>query len=635
MNPLIDPFELTLVRRVFIGMLSFFVAVLVAGILTQILYPIQTRLFSAMLTLRLVALTMNAVALAVILRVRVSGRLLVILPEIALGVNFLHSLVNITSGGLRQTDAMTSYLVVALFYVLLFGFFVRNHWNTVIFGALLCLIAAYVFRWRAELFFEPDPDRADLVMTTYITMLFGISISTILVSFGNAISSSLLTRTREANKALRALAFQDQVTKLPNALQMAEDFKDRAAPGVFVLFGFKIDGLESLNEKLGVERTNMLLAELTDNVSAALAQLGGSGDDGDFPHYRKLYRIESNTFMSAAPARDDHEPGSMYARLLHGTLERLTLGREPLPPLSFAGGFSRFPDDAPDIEQLTRNLLNLLHAKTGENQGRFVGFDHERYRELLRVDALRVDLRHAIGTGSIAAAFQPKIVLVSGKAAGFEILARWRAERHGNVSPGEFIPLAEQDGLIDALTRQIFRQAFSFIERARTIREDCHVAINLSPGVLTAEFLDWLDATLRDNGLGPFVELEITEGILMNVNPVVATRFNALRARGARFAIDDFGTGYSNLGYLQTFEADVLKIDRMFVDGTPANVNNCKLLQAIVQMAHSFSMTVVAEGVEYREQRDFLEGLGCHQIQGYYYSKPLPLDEALEYLKGH
>ena len=634
MNPLIDPFELSLVRRVFLGTLSFFVAAIVASILTQVFYPFQTGGYGIMLGMRAAALALNAVALAVTLRVHVSGRLLAFLPEVALGVNFVHSIANVILVGLNQIDAMTSFLVTAIFFVLLFGYFVRNHWYTLFFGTFLYLIAVYIFKWRPDHFFDSRPIHAELLLTTYTTMLFGIATTTILVSFGNAISHSLLRRTREMNAALRDLAFRDQVTKLPNALQMAEDFKSRDAGGAFILYGFKIDGLEALNESLGVERTNLLLAELTDNVSAELAQMKGNGD-GDFPHYRKLYRIESNTFMSAAPLRDDHEPGTFYARLLRGTLERLTLGTEAIPPLSFAGGFSSFPSDAITFEQLTRNLLNLLHSKSRENQGRFVGFNHERYRELLRVDALRVDLRQAIADGSITAAYQPKIVLETGRPSGFEVLARWRSDRHGDVSPGEFIPLAEQDGLIDALTRRIFALAFSFIERARSIRDDCHVAVNLSPGVLTAEFLDWLDATLRDNGLAPYVELEITEGILMNVNPVIAARFNALRARDARFAIDDFGTGYSNLGYLQTFEADVLKIDRMFVAGTPANEKNAKLLQAIVQMAHSFNMTVVAEGVEYREQRDYLAGLGCQQIQGYYFSKPLPLAEALAYLRDH
>lgn len=204
----------------------------------------------------------------------------------------------------------------------------------------------------------------------------------------------------------------------------------------------------------------------------------------------------------------------------------------------------------------------------------------------------------------------------------------------GTISPVEFIPLAEQSGAIERLTLHLLDVAYGFIRR---LREDRHAGIrvsaNLSPGLLNPEFLDRIIADIENNGLGPFLELEITEGVLMKLNPLVSAKFGSLKRLGVGFSIDDFGTGYSNLGYLQNFEADVLKIDKRFIDGIPLDEKNGKLVEAILQMARSLDMLVVAEGVEYKEQRDFLHECGCDQIQGYFYSKPLPQEDALAFLR--
>lgn len=322
-------------------------------------------------------------------------------------------------------------------------------------------------------------------------------------------------------------------------------------------------------------------------------------------------------------------------RGLASIVERTTLAHGGRFALAFQGGFSLFPEDGNSLDQVFRNLLNLLHSRKAEGRGQFVGFNPAMYREFLRQETIRAELGKAIRAGTPYLVFQPRVEAGDGRVTGFEALARWEDPALGPISPAEFIPLSERYDLIAPLTLLLLDKAYGFIRELGSRGFDSlRVSVNLSPGILNPGFLERLALDIGDNGLGPSLELEITEGILMELDEPTRMQFERLKRLGVGFSIDDFGTGYSNLGYLQDFEAEILKIDKRFIDGVPANGKNGKLVLAILRMAKSFDMTVVVEGVEYREQRDFLAGHGCDQIQGFYYSRPLSAAAALAYATG-
>ncbi len=190
----------------------------------------------------------------------------------------------------------------------------------------------------------------------------------------------------------------------------------------------------------------------------------------------------------------------------------------------------------------------------------------------------------------------------------------------------------DKAGQIAELTQCLLLDVWRFLE-ALDVRGKSflRVAVNLSSGMIHQEFLSWLCAEVARRGFGSRLEFEITETIIMKMTEETSLEFQRLKGLGSQFAIDDFGTGYSNLGYLQNFEANVLKIDKRFIDGIPLEEKNTKLVLTIIQMAKSFGMKVFAEGVEYSEQYRFLREIGCDTIQGYYFAKPMPIDAALSW----
>lgn len=351
--------------------------------------------------------------------------------------------------------------------------------------------------------------------------------------------------------------------------------------------------------------------------------------------FAPLYRVESNTFvfLIEVPGNDFFNPKRVTT--LQTTIDAMCLEYREEFALSFHGGFSVYPDDAPNLEQLFKNLLNIVHARRPESLGVFSPFDMERYHAFLREQNIKAAIPKAIDRGEFHLVFQPKVATASGTVLGFEALARWTSGDFGPISPVEFIPLAEEGGNIATLTGRLLEQALDFASLLDTNGLRLPVSVNLSPGAVRPAFLNIVGERIAFSGLGAMIEFEITEGIIMKMTTEIADDFRKLKELGITFSIDDFGTGYSNLGYLQNFEAQVLKIDKTFIDGLPGNDKNAALVQTIIQMGKSLGMRIVAEGVEYAEQRDFLARSDCDMIQGYFYSKPLESSRALAYALEH
>lgn len=297
-------------------------------------------------------------------------------------------------------------------------------------------------------------------------------------------------------------------------------------------------------------------------------------------------------------------------------------------------GVSVYPDDGEDLEALLRHADAAMHHAKQLGKGQF-----QFYTESLNAaarDRLALDsaLRRAVLQEELYVVYQPKVD-ARGRACGFEALVRWDSEEFGSVSPVKFIPLAEETGLITQLTWFVMRQA---CHEATVWREAGHrnlrVAVNISPSLFRENDLAaMVRSVLVEADLPPDnLELEITEGMLMGDVQRALTVLRELKAMGITIAIDDFGTGYSSLAYLKRFPIDILKVDRSFVMECDTGAEAMAITRAIVSLAHSLNLRVVAEGVETPSQLAVLNALGCEEFQGYLFAKPLSAEAAVKFL---
>jgi predicted signal transduction protein with EAL and GGDEF domain len=289
-------------------------------------------------------------------------------------------------------------------------------------------------------------------------------------------------------------------------------------------------------------------------------------------------------------------------------------------------GVAMAPDDGTDPAVLMKNAeLALYRAKAqGRGCARFfeVGMDEDAQS---RAD-LEADLRNALAHDAMDVYFQPLVNTRTRKISGYETLLRWNRPGHGLVSPSAFIACAEETGIIVPLGEWVIRKA---IEEASQWRDDVAVAINLSPAQMqNPSLVATVVGALAASQLDPSrLEIEITESVLMDETDHNIRTLHALRELGVKIALDDFGTGYSSLSYLRAFPFDKIKIDQRFVHGIDGSIENQAIVRAIISLARDLGMRITAEGVEDEQQAAILAGLGCTEVQGFLYSRPLPSTE--------
>lgn len=281
-----------------------------------------------------------------------------------------------------------------------------------------------------------------------------------------------------------------------------------------------------------------------------------------------------------------------------------------------------------------------MYQAKAEGRARYRLFEPSmNARAARRLDAEN-RLRKSIEREELVVHYQPKVALGSGEVVGFEALVRWADPERGLVPPSEFIPLAEETGLIvpmgEWVLRQACRQAATW-RRERPGDAPVVVWVNLSPRQFhRADVVGQVSSVLEETGVDPrCLGLEITESVVMDGAEATIETLRRLRALGVRLAIDDFGKGYSSLGYVKRFPVDVLKIDCSFVEGLREHPEDLAIVQAVITLGQSLGMKVVAEGVETVEQLDVLRGLGCDYGQGYHFARPMPGEEATAFLATH
>ena len=438
-----------------------------------------------------------------------------------------------------------------------------------------------------------------------------------------------LSSRREAEERLRYLSHYDELTGLANRSLFKERLHDasqraRQSGRSIALLHVDLDRFKLLNDSLGHEVADQLLRQVSRRLTQAV------------PEADTLARLSGDEF---AILIDAYGSLSSLARLASRLLSKLrvpmTVGGHELV-VSASLGISLLPDNAREISALVSQAnMAMQHAKhLGGNTFQFFT-DNLQACTLERLQ-LENQLRKGIDEGQLEVFYQPKLCLASDSLNAAEALVRWRHPELGLVPPSDFIGLAEETGLIGAIGEFVLRQACL---QARTWQMQglahIRVSVNLSVHQLRqGNLLSLVRQVLDETGLeAQYLELELTESQLLdNVESVIST-FQQLRELGVKLAIDDFGTGYSSLSYLKRFPVDYVKIDQTFIRDLTPGSEDAAITRAIIAMAHSLELKVVAEGVETQAQMDFLKSQRCDEIQGYLISKPVPVEQFAQLLR--
>jgi len=429
-----------------------------------------------------------------------------------------------------------------------------------------------------------------------------------------------VTEREEAQTRLRELATHDSLTGLPNRALLGERVQrmlDTAAPGTPVATLFlDLDRFKEVNDSFGHEFGDILLCE----VAARLRRVIRPTD--------VIARLGGDEFVIAAHCASGRVAAErIAAKLLDVLTAPITIaGQDVIIGASI--GISLFPHDGESKEQLFQAADTAMYRAKAAGRNRYRLFEPEMAVATRERMALETSLRPALARGEFELHYQPRIDLRSMAMVGMEALIRWNHPERGLVSPAQFIPIAEETGLIAPIGRWVLHEACIQTRRLMTQfkREIC-VSVNVSARQLAHQsFVDEVRQTLAESGIPPHcLELELTESALIADIERTALMLHELHALGVKLAVDDFGTGYSGLTYLRRFPIDVLKLDRSFMVGDDERISAFDFIKAFVDMAHALHLAVVAEGVETQDVVDFLRSAACDEAQGYHFARPLTL----------
>jgi c-di-GMP-specific phosphodiesterase len=420
-----------------------------------------------------------------------------------------------------------------------------------------------------------------------------------------------------------AASEQDSLTGLLDRRSFVSRAREQLqAAGAYSLVVADLDRLRRLNEALGHERADLVLAALGSRLAAA------------FPPQVMLARVGEDEFAVLAPA-DVAEPAEMMRRAMEQPLR--VAGFDIFPTLSIGAVAAEGGADAPDAAELLRRAELAVESAKSAGRGGAAAYGRALETDGLSRLAMESDLRGAIGRGEIVPFYQPVVRLDTGAIAGFEALARWRHPRRGVLTPEEFLPLCEEMGLLVELGAHMMQAAAHQLAAWRGAHRaagEISVSVNLSTGEIHRDNLvEDVGALLADTGLPKgALKLEITESDIMRDPERAAVILRQLREVGAGLALDDFGTGFSSLSYLTRLPFDTLKIDRYFVRTMASNEGSDKIVRSVINLGRDLSLEVVAEGVENAQMARRLLEIGCHYGQGYGYAPALSAQEAEVYL---
>jgi diguanylate cyclase (GGDEF)-like protein/PAS domain S-box-containing protein len=429
-----------------------------------------------------------------------------------------------------------------------------------------------------------------------------------------------VTHQRLAEQQVLKLARYDALTHLPNRNMFVEELertlaRARRSGDNFALFFIDLDRFKNINDSLGHDAGDQLLTVMATRLRKLLR-----GSD-------LVARLGGDEFVVLLEGGTEPAALSLVARKALAAIAEPVILQGRSFQVTGSIGISVYPQDGSDAAALLKNADAAMYLAKDSGKNTFEFYTAQLAALSAQQFALEADLRAALSRDELQLHYQPKVRLADGELVGMEALLRWQHPQRGLLAPGEFIALAEDSGLIlpigqwvlDAACRQIraWRDAGLSVPRC---------AINLSARqFVTDTLVDDVVQVLAAYALpAEALEVEITESVLMT-DPQRANRtLQGLYGLGVHIAIDDFGTGYSSLAYLKRFAAQTVKIDRSFVSGLPADRDDAAITQAVIAMAHSLGLEVVAEGVETQAQMDYLRRMGCNEAQGYHIGRPMP-----------
>ncbi|HEX6177539.1 MAG TPA: EAL domain-containing protein, partial [Thermoanaerobaculia bacterium] len=440
-----------------------------------------------------------------------------------------------------------------------------------------------------------------------------------------------ITARKRDEATIRHLAYFDALTGLPNRTlfndrlaQALAHARRHGAPGVAIMF-FDLDRFKTINDTLGHGVGDELLRATAERVTSALRE-----ED-------TVARLGGDEFLFLlAGVHDVEDAARIGQKILDLFIEPFHVMDHELH-VTTSIGISIFPIDGTDGETLIRNADTALYRAKEAGRNRYQLYAPAMNAIALKRLVIENGLRRALEKNELTLHYQPLVSLHNGSIVSVEALLRWRHPELGNLSPAEFVPMAEETGLIVPLTRWVLRSACAQMKRWHS---DGIALESISVNVSARRFNDanlpaMITDVLRSTGLeGKYLTIELTESVMMENAEATISTLQQLKDLGIRISIDDFGTGYSSLSYLKRLPIDALKIDKSFVRDIPADGDDAAIAMLIISMAHDLKLSVVAEGVETEEQRHFLETKQCDVMQGYLFSAPLAAPDVEKLLRA-
>ncbi len=457
-------------------------------------------------------------------------------------------------------------------------------------------------------------------------------------------SSELALRLRNTLTAKAyqdKLAYYDGLTALPNRtlflqrLDAAVEHARSAGSGLSLMI-LSMDRFQNVNASLGPLVGDFILKQAAARLRKVARELAEMCYIGQEERYRVLARIAGDEFSIFLPGLlDDREIKEVSKRIL-AVMRDVFVFEDNEIYSTVSIGISRFPTDSSEADSLVKHAgaANKLAKREGRNNYQF--YPSEMTAQVNEQQRLEADLHHALERQELQLHYQPQIDARTGDVIGMESLIRWNHPERGLVPPLQFIPLAEENGLIIPIGKWVIREACRQT-RAWQIEglDKLKVSVNVSARQFRLHGLAQLiEEACADGELDPgCLVIEMTEGVVMEDIEATAALLHEIKEIGVSVSVDDFGTGYSSLAYLKRFPIDELKIDRSFIKEIPANDDDSAIVRAVIAMSHSLELNVVAEGVENKEQLNFLRNLNCNTLQGYFFSPALPQQEFSEFVK--